>query len=76
MNKKSLAILLLLMPIFIVIIVFITNAIIGMQMQADPEAVSESTIQSLEFVYGILGLIAIVCATVGGAMFIGLTRKK
>lgn len=74
MNNKQIAIALLLVPIFVVVIVFITNAYFGLQIQADPESISEEMLGRAQLVYGLLGIVSLVCALIGGVLFVLATR--
>lgn len=76
MDKKKAGLMLLLVPIVLVILVFISNAMISMRIQADPDSVSETMLASFQLGYGILGIIALVCAIVGGILFLKGLRQK
>lgn len=76
MKKKKVGMALLLVPLTVIILVFVINTILGVRIQADPERISMEALFALRIAYGILGLISIVSALVGGYFFLSSNHKK
>lgn len=75
MNKKKLSLAFLLIPIVVLILVFISNAALGTRIQTNPDSIAQTTLDQIQMVYGILGLLSIVSALVGGILFISAIRE-
>jgi len=75
MNKKKLSLAFLLIPIVVLVLVFISNAALSTRISTNPDSIAQNTLDQIQMVYGVFGLLSIVSALVGGILFISAIRE-